>query len=162
MKIPKFQFRLATIFVALTLCGMVMAVYRHYVHIDERIRYHRVRQGSSASSGMLSSLQVFQESREALVAGDEDRLDALGSSYRFGQPLEIGYVPAQLAALDQAISDMKAGEEEGELVKNYHAQMVAEYEKSRWRPWHRVDESAGPPPTHFRAVTGPPPPLLGQ
>lgn len=162
MKIPKLQFRLATVFVALTLCGMVMGVYRHYVYVGERIHYHSIKQGnaSSGSLGMLNRVQVLQESRDALLAGDEDRLDELATRYRIGQPLEIAYVPVQLAAVDKAIADLKADSAHEEIIRNYHAQMIAEYEKSRWRLWLRVTEPESPPKSIHRSVQAVP--LLGQ
>ena len=164
MKIPKLQFRLATVFVALTLCGMVMGTYRYYVYVNERIHYHSQlrEQANTRMQNRSQLLTVFQASREPLLAGDEDRLDNLSEHYVFGQPLEIAYIPAQLAAVDKEISLLKAEYAQEETVKNYHVQMITEFENSRWRPWHRVAELASPPVSMDRAAADQPAPMLGQ
>ena len=77
------------------------------------------------------------------------------------QALEIAYVPAQLAILDNKLIWEKAENAQEELVKNYHTQLVADYEQSRWRPWHRVTELASPPETMF-GKDPPSPRLLGK
>jgi len=142
----KLQFSLATLFVAVTVVGIMMSGYRYRTYVEERVQFH-TRKRDSASSAMVSfidRMNVFLESREALLAGDEDRLATLATRLRAGQPMEIAYVPVQLAILDKDISKLRAGYTTTEAIKKYHAEMVVEFETSRWRPWHRVPEMAPP------------------
>jgi|GEM_PF-5741040 len=146
MKNRKYQFSLATLFVALTVAGITMSGYRYHTYVEERIDFHTSKRDlmSSGMDGIFVRLNIFLESREALLAGDEVSLAALATRLRAGQPMEIAYVPVQLAILDKDISKLRAGYTRTEALKRYHAEMVVEIETSRWRPWHRVPEMASP------------------
>jgi len=152
MKRPKWQFGLAAIFVAMTIFGVVLSVYRHLEYVDERVHFHTFRTGSTnRSEGTDISLEVLLASREALLAGDEYRIEDLGRRFHVGQPMEIAYVPAQLIAVDNAITMRKDQQARREAEVKYHQEMAAEYEKSRWRPWHRIPDRPRPPEVLSRA-----------
>lgn len=153
MKNRKLQFSLATLFVATTIVGIMMSGYRYRTYVEERVQFH-TRKRDSANTGMVATIDrmnVFLESREALLAGDEDRLENLATRFHVGQPMEIAYVPVQLAILDRDISKLRVDYTRGEAVKKYHAEMVVEFEKSRWRPWHRMPELTPPSESISRA-----------
>ena len=58
MKIPKLRFSLAAVFVGLTLLGIVLGVYRHYLHCEERIAFHMQMIGKS-NHRLLSNQQFI-------------------------------------------------------------------------------------------------------
>ena len=147
MKRFKFQFGLGTIFIALTLVGIFFALYRHVTTTQDRIRYHSMRRKLIAidiqyEEGFVGASQAC---RKALLEGDGERLQELGYIFP-GRPYEIGYVPAQLAALDNAFADRQKSQAHRQAVLDYHTRLLAEHELAVWRPWRRVDESGGPPP----------------
>ena len=147
MKKYKLQFSLATLFVAVTVVGIMMSGYRYRTYVEERVLFH-TRKRDSASSAMVAfidRMNVFLESREALLAGDGDHVENLATRYHSGQPMEIAYVPVQLALLDKEVSKLRAYYTRQEAIKKYHAEMAVEFEKARWRPWHRMPELALPP-----------------
>jgi len=151
IKSRKVQFSLATIFIAMTLFGLAMMFYRHLEHVEERVHFHWAKAGPTGVSPTDTDLELFQASREALLAGDEYRLEGLAQRFHMGQRMEIAYVPAQLIAVDNAIARLKDAKTRGDASREYHLAMAAEYEKSRWRPWYRIPDLPLPPETDFRA-----------
>ena len=147
MKFPKLQFSLATIFVAFIGMAIVMSFYRQQAFVEEKVHFHTIKSTSAATQiGSRSmQMQVMQQGRAALLAGDEDELDNLRSRYRVGQPLEIAYVPIQLAEVDKSVSEIQAELALLEVVQTYHSGLALEFEKARWQPWRRVAEGTPPP-----------------
>jgi len=141
MKGRKIQFRLSTIFVAVAILGIGLSIYRYHLYVEERILFHR-KELSTAEFTLetkMRGLSVLLESREALLAGDEDRL---ARSTLDGQ---IVNAPHQLIAVDNAVLDLKDVIAQEEVIKKYHTDMIAEFEYARWRPWRRVGELSSPP-----------------
>jgi hypothetical protein len=147
MKIPKLQFSLASIFVAFIGMGIVMSFYRQQDFVEERVHFHTIMSGNAETRirDLSMQMQVIQLGRAALLAGDEDELENLRSRYRVGQPLEIAYVPIQLAEVDKSVNEIQAEIALLEAVQTYHAELALEFEKARWQPWRRVAEGTPPP-----------------
>src|SRR5690349_19911184 len=116
MKRRKLQFGLAALFVAMTVFGLALTWYRNYLHNEERFRFHSRYAGPAPSGANLKGkeLTLFQECREALLAGDERRIEKLALGAQHGQLEEIGYVPIQLATLDKIITQLKEEAASGE------------------------------------------------
>lgn len=161
MKLPKLQFRLSTIIVAVAILGIALSLYRHHLYVEQRLSFHR-QELKAVDFSLLNKnkvLSVFLDSREALLAGDEDRLERLTSRIVAGQPEQIVNAPHQLVAVDNALLDLKDEIAQQEVVQKYHADVIAGFEQSRWRPWHRVGELASPPTSlHVQKYLPPPQP----
>jgi hypothetical protein len=149
MKIPKLQFSLASIFVAFIGMAIVMSFYRQQDFVEERVHFHTIKSANAETRirDLSMQMQVIQQGRAALLAGDQDELDNLRSRYRFGQPLEVAYVPIQLAEVDKSVNDIQAEIALLEIVQKYHAELALEFENARWQPWRHVAE--GTPPTNW-------------